>query len=112
MYRALLFAGLAAAASAFAPASGVLPKTATARAAVSRGPSMQDRFAYKTTCGYDIQAPYWAENGGLFGAVGDVIWAREAEVKHGRICMLAATGAIVQDLYTFPFYGKLSLIHI
>merc|ERR1712205_217872 len=105
MYRALLFAGLAAAASAFAPASGVLPKTATARAAVSRGPSMQDRFAYKTTCGYDIQAPYWAENGGIFGWP-DVIWAREAEVKHGRIAMLAATGLIVQDLFTFPFYGK------
>ena len=106
MYRALLFAGLAATASAFAPASGVLPKAATARAAVSsRGPTMQDRFAYKTTCGYDIQAPYWAENGGIFGWP-DVIWAREAEVKHGRIAMLAATGLIVQDLFTFPFYGK------
>lgn len=35
-----------------------------------------------------------------------MIWAREAEVKHGRVCMLAATGAIVQDLYTFPFMNK------
>ena len=35
-----------------------------------------------------------------------MIWAREAEVKHGRIAMLAATGLIVQDLFTFPFYGK------
>jgi hypothetical protein len=67
--------------------------------------SSQDRFAYKTSCGYDIQAPYWAENGGIFGWP-DVIWAREAEVKHGRIAMLAATGLIVQDLFTFPFYGK------
>jgi hypothetical protein len=104
MYRALFVAALAATASAFAPGS-VLPKPATARAAVARGPSMQDRFAYKTSCGYDIQAPYWAENGGIFGWP-DVIWAREAEVKHGRICMLAATGAIVQDLYTFPFMSK------
>jgi hypothetical protein len=67
--------------------------------------SSQDRYAYKTSCGYDIQAPYWAENGGIFGWP-DVIWAREAEVKHGRIAMLAATGLIVQDLFTFPFYGK------
>jgi len=85
MYRALLFAGLAATASAFAPA-GVLPKAATARAAVSRGPSMQDRFAYKTSCGYDIQAPYWDENGGLFRWP-DVIWAREAEVKVLDLCV-------------------------
>jgi len=105
MYSTLLFAGLVASASAFAPGAGVLPKAATARAAVSRGPSMQDRFAYKTSCGYDIQAPYWAENGGLFGWP-DVIWAREAEVKHGRIAMLAAAGLIVQDLFTFPFYSK------
>ena len=27
-------------------------------------------------------------------------------MKHGRIAMLAATGLIVQDLFTFPFYGK------
>jgi hypothetical protein len=72
--------------------------------AVARGPTMQDRFAYKTTCGYDIQAPTWAVNGGIFGWP-DVIWAREAEVKHGRIAMLAATGLIVQDLVTLPFYG-------
>jgi len=66
---------------------------------------MQDRFAYKTTCGYDITPPGWAVNGGLFGWP-DVIWAREAEVKHGRIAMLAATGLIVQDLFTLPFYDK------
>ena len=66
---------------------------------------MQDRFAYKTTLGYDLNPPYWAVNGGLFGWP-DVIWAREAEVKHGRIAMLATTGLIVQDLVTLPFYGK------
>ena len=79
---------------------------ASAGAAVARGPQMQeDRFAYKTSCGYDIEAPYWAKNGGVFGWP-DVIWAREAEVKHSRIAMLAATGLIVQDLFTLPFYGK------
>ncbi len=35
-----------------------------------------------------------------------VTWAREAEVKHGRICMLAALGSIVQDVYHFPFFDK------
>ena len=55
---------------------------------------------------WDQNPPEWAVNGGLFGAVGDVVWAREAEVKHGRISMLAATGAIVQDLYHFPFIDK------
>jgi light-harvesting complex I chlorophyll a/b binding protein 4 len=55
---------------------------------------------------WDVDGAEWARNGGIFGTVGDVIWAREAEVKHGRICMLAATGAIVQDLYTFPFMNK------
>ena len=76
MYRALAFAACVASAAAFAPSAGVLPKAATTRAAATRGPVMQDRFAYKTTCGYDIQAPYWAENGGIFGWP-DVIWARE-----------------------------------
>ena len=32
----------------------------------------------------------------------DVRWLREAELKHGRICMLAATGMIVQDIFRFP----------
>lgn len=106
MLRTVLAAALVGYAAAFAPAGGILPKIASARAAVARGPNMQeDRFAYKTSCGYDIKAPYWAENGGIFGWA-DVIWAREAEVKHGRIAMLAATGLIVQDLFTLPFYSK------
>ena len=29
-------------------------------------------------------------------------WLREAEIKHGRVAMLAATGAIVQDVFQFP----------
>ena len=28
-------------------------------------------------------------------------WAREAEIKHGRIAMLAATGMIVQVIFSF-----------
>jgi hypothetical protein len=54
---------------------------------------------------WDQQGADWARNGGLFGALGksNVIWAREAEIKHGRVCMLAALGSIVQDFYVFPF---------
>merc|ERR1712216_1111112 len=100
--RVAALAGLVASATAFAPAA--LP-TRAPRAAATQKISMQ-RYTYDSGIEWDTQGADWAVNGGLFGAVGEVIWAREAEVKHGRICMLAATGAIVQDLYTFPFMSK------
>lgn len=34
----------------------------------------------------------------------DIKWAREAELKHGRICMLAATGYMVQEFIGLPNY--------
>ena len=46
----------------------------------------------------------------------DVGWLREAELKHGRICMLAATGMMVQDVFKFPgvesVMGKYILLHL
>lgn len=54
------------------------------------------------------QGADWAVNGGLFGAVGDIVWAREAEVKHGRICMLAATGAVSSRPSSIPLIPILS----
>mmetsp|Transcript_17401 Transcript_17401/g.37785 ORF Transcript_17401/g.37785 Transcript_17401/m.37785 type:complete len:206 (-) Transcript_17401:82-699(-) len=39
-----------------------------------------------------------------FSNMFDVKFLREAELKHGRICMLAALGWLVQEFYTFPFY--------
>lgn len=33
-----------------------------------------------------------------------ISWMQEAEIKHGRICMLAFLGALVQEAYTFPWY--------
>ncbi|KAJ1470981.1 light-harvesting complex protein Lhcc2 [Baffinella frigidus] len=105
MTRSILaLAGLAGAA-AFAPAS--LPLAGNRATAARSGVTMQQtRYTGGRGTDWDINGADWAANGGIFGAVGDVIWAREAEVKHGRICMLAATGAIVQDLYTFPFMSK------
>ena len=73
---------------------------------VKKAPVAGGRFTYDSGVEWDTQGADWAVGGGLFGTIGDVVWAREAEVKHGRICMLAATGAIVQDLYTFPFMSK------
>ena len=43
---------------------------------------------------WDDEGADWARGGGIFGKAGGVTWAREAEVKHGRVCMLAATGAV------------------
>eukprot|EP00177_Eucheuma_denticulatum_P002713 GFKZ01004878.1.p1 GENE.GFKZ01004878.1~~GFKZ01004878.1.p1 ORF type:complete len:218 (+),score=30.81 GFKZ01004878.1:201-854(+) len=34
----------------------------------------------------------------------NVKWLQEAEIKHGRICMLAFVGYIVAELYQFPWY--------
>jgi len=34
----------------------------------------------------------------------DIKWLREAELKHGRICMLAATGYIMQEFFSLPAY--------
>merc|ERR1712205_210069 len=37
-----------------------------------------------------------------FSSYIDVKWLREAELKHGRICMLAWTGCIVQEVIHLP----------
>ena len=34
----------------------------------------------------------------------DIKFLREAELKHGRICMLAATGYMVQEFFSLPSY--------
>merc|ERR1719238_821400 len=34
----------------------------------------------------------------------DIKWLREAELKHGRICMLASTGYIAQEMFSLPNY--------
>lgn len=42
----------------------------------------------------------------------DVKWLREAELKHGRICMLATTGILVQEVVHLPgqaFSSKVSI---
>jgi len=34
----------------------------------------------------------------------DIKWLREAELKHGRVCMLASTGYIAQEMFSLPNY--------
>ena len=41
-----------------------------------------------------------------FTEVFDVRVLREAELKHGRIAMLATLGYLVQEAYVFPFFDK------
>jgi len=43
-----------------------------------------------------------------FSSLTDLRFLREAEIKHGRVAMLAAAGAIFQDLATDPGYTALA----
>ena len=87
----------------------------TFAAAVSKpagGLSMQRLYDYEN----DLAVPFLerppALDGSLAGDVGfdpvgfsnyfDLNWLREAELKHGRVCMLAFTGMIAQELVCLP----------
>jgi len=110
---AVLAAACVASASAFAPMTA-LPR-ATARAAISKpagGLSMQRLYDYEN----DLAVPFLerpaALDGSLAGDVGfdpvgfsnyfDLKWLREAELKHGRVCMLGFLGMIVQESVCLP----------
>jgi len=84
-------------------------------AAVSKpagGLSMQRLYDYEN----DLAVPFLdrppALDGSLAGDVGfdpvgfsnyfDINWLREAELKHGRVCMLAFTGMIAQEVVCLP----------
>jgi len=54
---------------------------------------------------------------GLIGSVGfdplgfsdkwDVKWLQESEIKHGRVCMLAATGFVASQCFNFPMFADM-----
>jgi len=50
--------------------------------------------------GYVGFDPLWVSS--MLPDKGYVKFLQEAEIKHGRVAMLAAAGAIVQDIFTFP----------
>eukprot|EP00286_Rhodomonas_abbreviata_P023275 CAMPEP_0181303206 /NCGR_PEP_ID=MMETSP1101-20121128/8424_1 /TAXON_ID=46948 /ORGANISM="Rhodomonas abbreviata, Strain Caron Lab Isolate" /LENGTH=211 /DNA_ID=CAMNT_0023408743 /DNA_START=18 /DNA_END=653 /DNA_ORIENTATION=+ len=110
MRTTLLLAGCAATA-AFAP-SAVLPR-AGSRAAMSRGPTMQAMseaipFMPKPA-NIDSSMPGYAGFDPLgFSDYYDIKWLQEAEIKHGRVCMLAALGMMFPEFGTLPQFSKFS----
>merc|ERR1719499_529404 len=104
-----MLSALSLSASAFAPPAGVVPSLSSARAApVSMAISKPSNAMPFLT------APA-SQASGLLGAEAgfdplylsdflDIKFLREAELKHGRICMLAVTGFIVQEFASLPGY--------
>ncbi|EKX46165.1 light-harvesting Chl a protein 7 [Guillardia theta CCMP2712] len=110
MFRAILVAACVAAATAFSP-SAPLARPSSSRNVAAVGPRMQ---AMSKSIPF-LKKPA-ALDGTLAGDVGfdplglssvaDVRFLAEAELKHCRLAMLAALGAIVQDIFTFPGVSK------
>ena len=56
---------------------------------------------------------------GLIGSVGfdpigfsdswDIKWMQEAEIKHGRVAMLATVGFVASEFFTFPMFSDLQV---
>jgi len=105
--RASILAAIAATASAFT--APVLPMAGSRKAAVS-SMQMQDK-SYAMP--FLSRPP--ALDGSMAGDVGfdplgfsnyfDLKWLREAELKHGRVCMLGALGFLVQERVQLPLPG-------
>eukprot|EP00293_Proteomonas_sulcata_P015573 CAMPEP_0184311362 /NCGR_PEP_ID=MMETSP1049-20130417/41458_1 /TAXON_ID=77928 /ORGANISM="Proteomonas sulcata, Strain CCMP704" /LENGTH=218 /DNA_ID=CAMNT_0026626685 /DNA_START=24 /DNA_END=680 /DNA_ORIENTATION=+ len=108
MLRVALLAAAVASASAFSGLSA-LPRAQTRASAVS-GMKMQDR---SSAMPFLSRPP--ALDGTMAGDVGfdplgfsnyfDLKWLREAELKHGRICMLGCLGFITQEKVQLPLPG-------
>eukprot|EP00168_Porphyra_purpurea_P015359 TRINITY_DN46_c0_g1_i15.p1 TRINITY_DN46_c0_g1~~TRINITY_DN46_c0_g1_i15.p1 ORF type:complete len:195 (+),score=53.17 TRINITY_DN46_c0_g1_i15:55-585(+) len=103
--------------STFVPAvSAVLRRGAPARVstrAVARSASTVTMRASKSVPFMEVP-PVLAANPSMPGNVEfdplnisaylPITWLQEAEIKHGRVCMLACLGLLVQEFFTFPFY--------
>jgi len=110
MLRSALVLAGAAVASAFAPAA--LPARATTRAAVARGPTMQMSeaipFMEKPKNIDSSMAGYAGFDPLGFSDYYDIKWLQEAEIKHGRVCMLAAVGMFHPEFAKFPQFATFS----
>ena len=92
-----------------APVAGLVAPAAPARTATVLNAEMSKALPFLT-------APkglkgYIGEEAGFdpvgFAEIMDIKWMREAEIKHGRVAMLAFTGALVQS-YGMHFDGKMN----
>merc|ERR1712216_630685 len=111
MLRSLVLLAGAAVAAAFAPAS--MPMRATTRAVVARGPKMQSMSEaipfMEKPAKIDDSMPGCAGFDPLgFSDYYDINWLKEAEIKHGRICMLAAVGMFHPEFAKFPQFATFS----
>ncbi|KAJ1480502.1 light harvesting complex protein 8 [Baffinella frigidus] len=115
MLSKVVLASVVAGAAAFAPASlpsfGRVANKATSPSMQLYGEGKLQGVSSKSL--YQAERPAseafdgtWAGDQGWdplgISTLIDVRWLREAELKHGRVCMLAATGLLVQDVYQFP----------
>eukprot|EP00287_Rhodomonas_sp_CCMP768_P014385 CAMPEP_0196757268 /NCGR_PEP_ID=MMETSP1091-20130531/103577_1 /TAXON_ID=302021 /ORGANISM="Rhodomonas sp., Strain CCMP768" /LENGTH=242 /DNA_ID=CAMNT_0042106039 /DNA_START=368 /DNA_END=1096 /DNA_ORIENTATION=- len=114
MFRTVLALAAVASAAAFAPAPAFAPKAVT-RAAATHAPRMAvfgGEFSesvpfLKTPTNLDGSLPGDVGFDPLgFSEVFDIKVLREAELKHGRIAMLATLGYLVQEAYVLPFFEK------
>ncbi|EKX34768.1 light-harvesting Chl a protein 4 [Guillardia theta CCMP2712] len=122
MLRTLLLVASAASAAAFAPSFGT--SAVSSRSNAITGMKMQSVLSNRA--GKSKAMPFLSQpeklDGSMPGDVGfdplgistyfDLKWMREAELKHGRICMLAWTGCLVQEVIHLPgeaFSKKLAL---
>ncbi|EGB09834.1 putative plastid light harvesting protein isoform 33 [Aureococcus anophagefferens] len=99
MARSLVLISLAASASALvAPVPAAKSAVAMNYQASEALPFMEKPEALDGTYAGDVGFDPFG-----FTSIFDVKWLREAEIKHGRICMLAWTGFVATDLgFTLP----------
>jgi len=99
---AIATAALLGSAAAFAPAAP------TGKAATALNAEMSKSVPFLTNP---------SKTDGLIGSVGfdplglsdlwDIKWLQEAEIKHGRVAMLATTGFVVSEFVNFPMFASL-----
>jgi len=106
MLRTVALLAAAVGASAFTSPAGLVKSTA--RKAPATSIKMQENSAAVPF----LTRPA-ALDGSMVGDVGfdplgftekyDIKWLREAELKHGRVCMLASLGCLVQEFVHLPY---------
>merc|ERR1719247_316482 len=99
---------LSSASLSFAAAPPAQPLQAPARAAVSMAVSKpMNAMPFLTAAACQSSGLADADTGFdplYFSDFLDIKFLREAELKHGRICMLASTGYMMQEFFSLPSY--------